>query len=161
MGTHDPAAAQLAGGTFEIFFAEAETGQDSLGASLKLKTVMLGVSGVGIDIVMLMVIGMIIGLDSAAEADHIVIHADGDFDNGFVTDLGSFLGEVTDGGAAIEGDVTAIGFLALEDHIDEGGFACAIGSDEANAFAAIDLEGGLDEEVAVAKTFTNFADREH
>jgi hypothetical protein len=61
---------------------------------------------------------------------------------GHVSDAG---GGVARGGAE-DFDLAAIGFEEAEDEFKEGGFAAAVGADEAEGFAARDGEGGLFED---------------
>ena len=51
----------------------------------------------------------------------------------------------------LEGDLAAVGRCLAEDERKECGFAGAVGADEADAVAAIDLERNVFEEGATAK----------
>lgn len=56
------------------------------------------------------------------------------------------LAEVTDGQFFGYGDGAFVGVLFADYHAEEGGFAGAVGSDESDFFAGVELEGGFYED---------------
>jgi len=67
--------------------------------------------------------------------------------------LGAFVhGEVGDGGV-IEGDFAGIWPDETDDHIEGGGFAGAIGAEEADNFAGAHGEGDILDDLALAVGF--------
>ena len=56
------------------------------------------------------------------------------------------LPEVADGGAFGHADFAVIGMFLAHDHAEEGGLAGAVGSNQADLVAGVQLEAGFDED---------------
>jgi len=102
-----------------------------------------------------------VGMEVAPGLDEEGVGGEGDLEDGFVADGSGLLREIADGGAAVECDFAAIGFLVSEDHIDEGGLAGAVGADKAEAFAAIDLQRRVAQQFARSEALGDFNDGQH
>ena len=147
MGAHDPAAAHFAQGPMEILLAEAQAGQDLFGPGFELVAAQLIVAGVNVVMVInLMVRGGLFrlgGLDFLLQLHDFRVDGDGQFQNRFIPGGGGFLGQMADGGIFLQRNGAGIGRLGLEDHGEEGGFARAIGADQADAVLAVGLDGDV------------------
>ena len=84
--------------------------------------------------------------------------AGGDVERRLGTDGFGFLREVAEGGPFVALDGAGIGLIAAKDEGENGGFARAVGADERDALAVVDLHVGLLEEGAAADGFLEFAD---
>ena len=74
-------------------------------------------------------------------------------EHGFFSGGCAFLGEKADGASALEIDRAFVGGIVAEDEGEEGGFAGAVGSDQPDAVARIDLQRGVGKEGASAEGF--------
>ncbi len=131
VGAHDPAAGEGAGGAVEVGVAEGEAFEDAAG----------------------------FWFDFPA-AVFVGVHG-GEFEDGFVASGGGFLGEEAEGDAAFHGDLAVVGALFAEDDGEERGFAGAVGADEADAFAAVNLEGDVAEKHAAGEGFGDIGELQH
>ena len=71
--------------------------------------------------------------------------------NGFVEDRAAFhffdvLAEIADGQLFRDGDFAFVRVFFAYDHAEEGGLARAVGADEADLLAGVELEGCVDED---------------
>lgn len=64
----------------------------------------------------------------------------GEFEDGLVAGGGAFLGQVAKGEAALHGDGAVVGRLFIENDGEERGFPGAIGADETDAVATVQLQ---------------------
>ena len=67
-------------------------------------------------------------------------------ENGAALHFFYVLAEVTDGEFFGHRDGALVGVFFADYHAEEGGFAGAVGSDEADFFAGVELEGGFYED---------------
>ena len=86
------------------------------------------------------------------------------FDGHFAENRG-FLGQVADAEAgafvygqvaqflSVEGNAACVGGDESDDHVEAGGFACAVGAEQADDFAAFDFEGEAFDDLAFFETF--------
>ena len=138
MSAHDPAAGKRFGELERVAFFEAETGEDFFRARLERV----------VDVVVVLV-----GFEFFA--------AGGDVENGLVAGRSAFLREVAEVGAAFPFDGAGVGFFFTEDEAEKGGFARAVGPDQAEAIGARDEERDFREEFAGAVGLGNVGDGEH
>ena len=87
--------------------------------------------------------------------------AGGDVERRLGTDGFGFLREVAEGGPFVALDGAGIGLIAAKDEGENGGFARAVGADERDALAVVDLHVGLLEEESAAVGFFEIADGQH
>ena len=87
--------------------------------------------------------------------------AGGELQDGFFAGGGGFLREESDGASALEIDRPFIRGVVAEDEGEEGRFAGAVGSDQADAVARVDLQRGVLEEGASTEGLGDLGDGEH
>ena len=139
MGAHDPATGERLGELVGVTLLEAEAGEDLFG----------------------------VGLEGPVDVPVVVVLRDqlfatgGDLEDGFVADGGAFLREKAEVGAAFPLDGTGVLGLLAEDQVEQGGFARAIGADEAVAVGARDEERHVVEEFTRAVGLGNIGDGKH
>ncbi len=75
--------------------------------------------------------------------------------------LAHVLAEITDGDAAIDGDLALVGLLLAHDHAEERRLAGAVGTDEADLLALVERRGGLDEKDLVAVLLADIVEANH
>ena len=92
--------------------------------------------------------------DAAAAGDRLVDHRA----PGHLLDV---LAEVADGGLPRHRHLAVVGDFLADDHAEEGRLAGAIRADEADLFARIELEGGVDEEDLAAVLLADAGKRDH
>ena len=85
----------------------------------------------------------------------------GDIEDGLISRGLTLLGEMADHGPLIPLDRARIGLILFQEQGKERRFAGAIGADQSDALAVIDLHIGLLKESATADGFFEFFDREH
>ncbi len=78
--------------------------------------------------------------------------------SGHLTDV---LAEVTERGAAIDGDLAAVRQLLLHEHPKERGLARAVGAHEPHLLSTVDRGGGLRKEDLPAVAFVDAVDADH
>ena len=161
MGAHDPAAAHGAGFAVEVAVAEGEAAEDAFGFGFEGVAAEFVEAGEGFVVDFFVAALGFVFLDGFFEGGDFGGDGGGEFEDGFVCGGGGFLGEVAEGAAAVEDDAAVVGGVAAEDEGEEGGFARAVGADEADAFSVVDLEGDVLEEGAGAVGFRDFGEREH
>ena len=81
--------------------------------------------------------------DAAAAGDGLVEHR-------AARHLLDVLAEVADGQLLRHRDVAFVGRFLADDHAEERGLAGAVRADQADLFARVELEGGVDEEELLA-----------
>jgi len=162
VGAHHPAAAQLLRLALEVALLVAEADEDLLGLRLDL-----GIDEGGVFVRGFLILG---ALDVAGglhlgeaffEGGDFAGAAGGDVHHGLFAEGFAFLGKVADHGPLVALDGAGVGFVLLEDEAEERGFAGAVRADEGDAFAVVDLHGGVLEQRAAAEGFLEFANREH
>ncbi len=116
MRAHDPAAGEGLGLLVVVGFAEAQAGQDFLGARLERP----------VDVV------VVVGFRDE------LLAARGDRDDRFLADRRAFLRQIAEIRPALPFDRAFVGLLLAEDQVEERGFARAIGPDEAETVGARD-----------------------
>ena len=136
---HDPAAGECLGELVVVAFAEAEAGEDLLRARFE------GVVDVPVVIVL--------GLELAA--------ARGDLEDRLIADGGAFLREEAEVRAAFPLDEAVVRLVLIEDDVEEGGLAGAVGADEAEAVRPGDVQRDLREQGAGSVGLGNIGNREH
>ena len=139
MGAHDPAAGEGLGELVGVTLLEAEAGEDFLGAGFE--------GPVDVPVVVILRLEF--------------FPAGGDLEDGFVADGGAFLGQEAEVGATFPLDGAGVLGLLAEDQVEEGGFARAIGADEAVAVGARDEERHVVEEFTRAIGLGNIGDGKH
>lgn len=82
-------------------------------------------------------------------------------ENGAALHFFYVLAEVADGQFFGDGDGAFVGFLFAYHHAEERGFAGAVGSDEADFFAGVQLERGFYEDELLAVLFIDVGKRNH
>ena len=92
--------------------------------------------------------------DAAAAGDGFVEH-------GAALHLFDVLAEVADGELLRDGDLAFVGVFFADDHAEEGGLAGAVGADQADLFAGVELEGGVDEDELLAVLLIDVGKRNH
>ena len=70
------------------------------------------------------------------------------------------LAEVADGQFLGDGDGAFVGIFFAHDHAEEGGFAGAVGPDETDFFAGVELEGGFYEDKLLPVLFIDVGKRD-
>ena len=83
--------------------------------------------------------------DAAAARDGFVEH-------GAALHLLHVLAEVADGELLGDGDVAFVGDFLAHHHAEERGLAGAVGADQADLFAGVQLKGSVDENQAACRT---------
>ena len=87
--------------------------------------------------------------------------AGGEVEGGFGTDGFGFLREVAEGGPFIALDRARVGLITAKDEGENGRFARAVGADERDALAVVDLHVGVFKEKTAAVGFLEIADGQH
>ena len=136
---HDPPAGERLGELVVVGLAEAEAGEDLLGAGLE------GVVDVPVVVVL--------GLELAA--------AGRDLEDRLVADRGALLREEAEVRAALPFDQAVIRVVFAQDDIEEGGLAGAVGADEAETVGAGDVQRHVREQGARSVGLRDVGDREH
>ena len=132
VGAHDPAAAERARGFFKIRLLERQSLQDALGLWFK------GMSGV-----------FVLGVRGGQGKD------------GFVARRGALLRQEAQRGAPVQDDTAFVRRVFLEDEREQRRFPRAVGTDQADALAPVDLQGGVAEESASRVGFGEIGKCEH
>src|SRR5208282_932291 len=101
------------------------------------------------------------GLEDAAELNVFRRDRCGEFDDGLVGDGRVFLGQVADGDASFGGDFARIGGFIPEDDGEKGGLAGPVWADQADPVLAVDLQGGIGKQYAVAVSFADAGQSQH
>ena len=86
---------------------------------------------------------------------------DGFVEHGASGHLFDVLAKVADGHLPGQGDVAFVGFFFADHHAEEGGFASAVGADESDFVAGVELEGGFDEDELFAVAFADVGEGDH
>ena len=92
--------------------------------------------------------------DAAAAGDGFVEHR-------AARHLLDVLAEVADGQLLRHGDLALVGRLLADDHAEDRGLAGAVGPDQADLLAGIQLERGVDEEELLAVLLVDVRERDH
>ena len=92
--------------------------------------------------------------DAAAAGDGFVEH-------GAALHLFHVLAEVADGQLLGDGDVAFVGVFFADHHAEERGLAGAVGSDQADLLAGVQLKGGVDEDELLAVLFVDVGKGNH
>ena len=92
--------------------------------------------------------------DAAAAGDGFVEH-------GAAVHLFHVLAEVADGELLGDGDFAFVGRFLADDHAEEGGLAGAVGADQADLFARVELERGVDEDELFAVLLVDVGEGNH
>ena len=100
-------------------------------------------------------------MDGLLDAGHFRGSGTGEFKDRFLTRRGRLLGEKAHGDIFFEGDASLVWAGLAEDEGEEGGFARAVGADEADSVFAIYLEGNVAEEGTTRERFAKLREREH
>ena len=124
VGAHDPAAGERPGGQVVVALAEAEAGEDLLGAGLE-RPVHLGV-------------GVVRVVRRAGRRD---------LEDGLLADGGALLGQEAEVRAALPLGRALVGLLLAEDDAEEGRLPRAVGPDQPQAVAPLEGEGDVGEEL--------------
>lgn len=162
VGAHDPAAAEVFGGPIEVGFLEAETGEEFFGLGFDLRIIEGLMLGMGFEV--FVGGGIAQGFQFAEttfEFGQVSGPAGSHFHDRFVADRLGFLGEVADHGPGVAFDLTGVRFGLLEDEGEEGGLAGAVGADQGDAFAVIDLERRVFEQRASAQNHFEISNCQH
>lgn len=158
MGAHDPAPTEGFGLAMKVSVAKSEAAQNLFGAGLELPAAELGE---GVDgLVVLRVFqgaGGFMAFDGLLDAGHCGRSGAGQFEDGFFSGGGGFLGEKAEGDILFESDAAVIGGGFAEDEGKKGGFAGAVGPDKTDAVFPIDLERDIAEERATGERFTKLS----
>ena len=101
------------------------------------------------------------GFELVVEVAGAAAAGDGFVENRAALHLFDVLAEVADGQLFGDGDVAFVGRFLADDHAEEGGLAGAVGSDQADFFAGVELEGGVDEDELLAVLFVDRGKRDH
>ena len=168
---HLPTARQPADVARDHLVAEAEAVQDLLGLRRELVAAERGVLllhlavaredrlhlvllvGVGHRRLELLVL-VVEFADLAATDDHLVEH-------GATAHLALFLAEVADRHALWQRHVAVVGMILAGDEAEDRRLARAVGADEADLFAGIELHARVDEEDLVAVALVDLVERDH
>ena len=92
--------------------------------------------------------------DAAAAGDGLVEH-------GAARHLLDVLAEVADGEPLRDRDLAFVGRLFADDHAEERGLAGAVGADQADLLAGIELKGGVDEDELLAVLLVDVGEGDH
>jgi len=86
---------------------------------------------------------------------------DGFIEHGPALHLFDVLPEVADGELLRHGDIAFVGSLFADDHAEQGGLAGAVGSDQTDLFAGVQLEVGVDKNELLAVLLIEVGKRNH
>ena len=136
---HDPAAGERLGEFVVVGFAEAEAGEDLLGA--------------GLERVVDVPVVVVLGLELAA--------AGRDLEDRLVADGRAFLREEAEVRAAFPFDQAFVRLVLVEDDVEERRLAGAVGADEAEAVRPGDVQRDLREQGAGSVGLGNIGNRQH
>ena len=151
MGAHDPAAGEGAGGAVVVALAKSEAGQDLLGP---------GFEAVVLDGVLRRRAGrpgVVLGAGSQPHGGR----TRDELQDGFVSHRHVFLGQESDGGAALPGQGAFVDGILAEDEAEQRGFARAVRADEPQAVAPQDREGHVREQRSGSETLGDAGERKH
>ena len=101
-------------------------------------------------------VGRLPRLELAAHLDEVRRDGGGQLDDGFIPGGRALLRQVAQRDAALEIDLPIIRRVGLEDEREERGLARAVRSDQADAVAAVHLEGHVTEERAATEGLGDF-----
>ena len=86
---------------------------------------------------------------------------DGLVEHGAALHLLHVLAEVADGQLLGNRDVALVGDFLADDHAEERGLAGAVGADQADLLAGVQLKGGVDENQLLAVLLVDAGERNH
>ena len=168
---HLPAAGERAHVAVDALVVEAEAVQDL--ARLRLQRVaaevvvlLLHLAEAGEDGVHLVrargiAHGVLQRLQLVVQVAHAAAARDGLVEHGAARHLLHVLAEVADGELPGDRDLALVGGLLAHDHAEEGRLARAVGPDEADLLARVELEGGVDEEDLPAVLLAEVGEGDH
>jgi len=104
---------------------------------------------------------VVILVHSTPDLDHIRRNRDGDFNDGFVADLGRLLRQITNGNAPLFGDCSAVRLFLAEKDFHQGGLPRAVRPHETKTFPSIYLESDISKQFAFAITFVQAGNGKH
>ena len=159
---HDPAAAHFARGPLVIAGLVTQPGEHLLGLRLDLWVIKRLVLGVGFEVGGAgNVAGRFEFLQAGFELRHLAPFAGGEIKDGFAAGGFAFLWQVADHRPLVALDGPGVGRLVAEDDGKERRLARAVGADQRDALAVVDLHGGVFKKGPAADGFLEIADREH
>ena len=84
-----------------------------------------------------------------------------DLENGFISDRRAFLWKKPKRNAPLKSDLTFVRRVVAKNQREEGGFSCAVRSNETDTVLAIHGKGNVGEQSASAEALADAGNREH
>ena len=153
---HFPSAGERANVAVDLVVGKAEAMQDFAGLSLegvaaKMFVFLLNFAEAGEDAVQVAGLvrvrhGVVQSLEFVVQDTGAAAAGDGFVERGAAAHFFHILAEIADGKALRHGNFAVVGLFVADDHAEQRGFAGSVGADQADFFAGVELEGGVDED---------------
>jgi len=104
--------------------------------------------------------GVLQGFEFVVQIARAPAAGDGFIEHGAAGHFFDVLTEVADGEFLRDGNVAFVRRFLTDHHAEEGGFAGAVGADEADFFAGVELERGVDKDELLAVLFVDAGERD-